>query len=183
MAVVLARVDNRLIHGQVLETWIPKTETSAIIVADDSVADDVLRQSIMEIALPECITCSFVRVLDIKPQLLNGGFENKRVMILFSHIKDALDAINTDIGIKELNIGNIHYEKGKRRINNSVSLSEQEIWWLKEIEEKVHVDIRATPGDGAVSLKELLNDIGKTGVGDRDGGSWIKKLGRKIFSP
>ena len=183
MAVVLARVDNRLIHGQVLESWIPKTDASAIIVADDSVVDDALRQSIMEIALPEDITCSFVRVLDIKPQLDNGGIENKRIMILFSHIKDALDAINTDIGIKELNIGNIHYEKGKRRFNNSISLSEQEISWLREIEEKVHVDIRATPRDGAVSLGELLNYTGKSGAGDRDGGSWIRKLGRKIFSP
>jgi PTS system mannose-specific IIB component len=166
MTVVLARVDNRLIHGQVLEGWIPKLKASTVVVVDDSVADDSLQQAIMEIAIPPRIQCKFIRVRDLKGYFdhpAHAGEKNtERVMILFSEIRDALEVMLQGVRLLSLNIGNVHYEHGKRRITSSVSLNDQEISWLDEIESRhCGIDIRATPDDPMMSLSELLDIAGE----------------------
>ena len=156
MTVVLARVDNRLIHGQVLEGWIPRINVSTILVVDDGVADDSLRRAIMEIAVPSRIYCRFFHVQELKSYLENGNSDSERIMILFSEIQTVRRAIEAGIILGILNIGNVHYEQGKQRITSSVSLNDEEICWLSEIDRKIPIDIRATPDDAMVSLSELL---------------------------
>lgn len=158
MTVVLARVDNRLIHGQVLEGWIPRINASVIVVADDSVANDSLRQAIMEIAVPSRIKCRFLHIQDLRNFMDKGSSDSERVIILFSEIQYARDAIEGGVALACLNIGNVHYEHGKRRITPSVSLDEQEICWLDEIDRRIPVDIRATPDDSMKSLSELIEN-------------------------
>jgi mannose/fructose/N-acetylgalactosamine-specific phosphotransferase system component IIB len=156
MSIVLARVDNRLIHGQVLESWIPKMKVTTILVIDNDVADDSLRQAIMEIAVPSRIGCKFFHVNDLKGYLDNGCGHSERIIILFSDIKGALEALRQGIVVGRLNIGNVHYEPGKRRITPTVSLNDEEICWLGEIERQAIVDLRATPDEPIIPLSELL---------------------------
>lgn len=156
MTVVLARVDNRLIHGQVLEGWAPRLGISTIIVVDDEVADDPLRQAIMEIAVPQEIECKFFHINQLKPYLEDNSSSPQRILILFSEIQTAWETIQSGVVLGFLNIGNVHYAKGKKRITKSVSLTDKEISTLKEIDKVTPVDIRATPDDPMRPLGEFL---------------------------
>lgn len=52
MNIVLARIDNRLIHGQILESWVPNLRANCIIVANDEVAQAVMQKILMKAAVP-----------------------------------------------------------------------------------------------------------------------------------
>lgn len=157
MSIVLARVDNRLIHGQVLESWIPRLKVSTILVVDDGVADDSLRQAIMEIAVPSRIRCNFLHVREAKSFLDNDASNSDKAIVLFSEIRDALEVIRQGVMLACLNIGNVHFEEGKRRITQSVSLNDEEICWLAEIDEHIPVDVRATPDDPLAPFKQVIS--------------------------
>ncbi|GEM_PF-39733 len=156
MAVVLTRVDNRLVHGQVLEAWMPKLDVTTVVVVDDGVAGDFLRQTIMEIAVPSQINCSFVRVDEVKETLDKLDGRAQRVMMLFSGIKDVRNALRMGVPIERINIGNVHFQKGKQRITPCVSLDEDELAWLMEIVRRARVEIRALPDDTALIFPDCL---------------------------
>ena len=156
MSVVLARVDNRLIHGQVLEAWIPRLDAGIVIVVDDGIAGDPLRQTIMEIAVPSQINCRFVSVDALKETLDAVNVPNQRVVVLFSGIKDVRDTLRMGVPIDRINIGNVHYQRGKKRVTQYVSLDEDEIHWLMEIERRAQVEIQALPDDTPLRFPDLL---------------------------
>ena len=64
MPIVLSRVDSRLIHGQVLAGWIPFTDATMIIVADNIVASNYFQKKVMEVAVPPEITLKVESVED-----------------------------------------------------------------------------------------------------------------------
>lgn len=81
----LVRIDNRLIHGQIIETWLPHTGAKNIIVANDELAGDVLQQEIMSIAIPQTVNSIFVSVEDVVDEILQiqQGEESLGTLILF----------------------------------------------------------------------------------------------------
>ena len=165
MAIVLARVDNRLIHGQVLEAWMPFLDINNVIIVDNGVAGDPLRQKIMEIAIPGRINCRFLNVDELKETIdrLDGG--DQRTMVLFSNIKDVRDVLRMGMALDRINIGNIHYQKGKTRISSCVSLDEDELACLMEIQRRAKVEIQALPDDTPARFPECI----EKGNGHRPG--------------
>jgi len=180
MAVVLARVDNRLVHGQVLEAWMPRFDITTVVVVDDGVAGDRLRQTIMEIAVPSQINCRFVRVDEVKETLEKLDGHDSRVMMLFSGIRDVRDALRMGSPLDKINIGNVHYRKGKRRITSCVSLGEDEIHWLMEIGRRTQVEMQALPDDPTLRFPECMEkgNGGKSGVPEE--GGWWERLKEKL---
>ncbi len=156
MTIALVRVDNRLIHGQVLELWLPRLEITDIIVVDDGVAEDPLRQTVMELAIPSQIKCFFVRTDQLKETIEKLDFINHRVMTLFSDIKDVRDALRMGAHLERINIGNIHYQKGKQRVAPCVSLNEDEICWLMEIRRRALVEIQTLPDETPSRFPECM---------------------------
>lgn len=157
MNLVLARVDNRLIHGQVLQTWVPETSTDIIVVTDNNVAADPLRQSIMEAALPEEVDCIFVTVEGLNDKLaeLEEGGEN--VLLLFCTLEDVKCATGFGVKLKCLNIGNIHYEDGKTRVSPGVCLGIDDVAILRELALEMEIEIRATPSDEPLHYPSFLS--------------------------
>ena len=156
MTVVLTRVDNRLVHGQVLEAWIPRLDVNIVIVVDDGIAGDPLRQTIMEIAVPSRINCRFVRVDELRETLDSLNVLSQRVMVLFSGIKDVRDTLRMGVPIDRINIGNVHYQRGKKRVTQYVSLDEDEVHWLMEVQRRAQVDIQALPDDSPLRFPDFL---------------------------
>ncbi len=111
----LVRIDNRLIHGQIIETWLPHTGASRIIVANDELAGDVLQQEIMSLAIPQSVTTLFVNVEGLAHELDKSPVSNpESILILFSNCSDAKELLTAD-WFENLNIGNVHYSPGKNR--------------------------------------------------------------------
>jgi PTS system mannose-specific IIB component len=146
----LVRIDNRLIHGQIIETWLPYTGASVVIVANDSLAGDVLQQEIMSLAIPETIRSTFVgvdRVVETVSRLRSER-EASTILVLFSNCADAKRAYDSGFAYDVLNVGNVHYSPGKRQISPSVALSSEDEGCLKHLSRKgVTLDFRCVPND------------------------------------
>lgn len=143
---ILARIDNRLIHGQIIETWLPHTRASVVIVANDELAVDDLQQEIMSLAIPQTVESLFVSVDKIASVI--GDLAGSSVIVLFSSCADAKRAFETGFGFDVLNIGNVHYSPGKKQISPSVALSDEDESCLKLLLRKgVELDFRCVPND------------------------------------
>lgn len=145
----LVRIDNRLIHGQIIETWLPYTGAQRVVVANDELAHDELQQEIMSLAIPQTVESLFVDV-DALPRAMdgcsNGGDEG--AIILFSNCSDAKRAFDTGFGFTLLNVGNVHYSPGKRQVSPSVALSDEDESCLRHLLRKgVELDFRCVPND------------------------------------
>lgn len=147
---ILVRIDNRLIHGQIIETWLPYTGARLVLVANDELAHDVLQQEIMSLAIPQTVDSTFVHVEAVSEALDNFGKsgEGNDVIILFSSCSDARRAFDAGFGFDVLNIGNVHYSPGKKQVSPNVALSDEDEGCLRHLNKKgVELDFRCVPND------------------------------------
>ena len=147
-AVFLVRIDNRLIHGQVIEAWLPYTGATTVIVANDELASDILQQEIMSLAIPQTISSVFVSVEKLADTVTEQVHNTSDTLVLFSSCADARRAFDNGFGFHMLNIGNVHYSPGKKQISPSVALSDEDEGCLKHLSRKgVELDFRCVPND------------------------------------
>jgi PTS system mannose-specific IIB component len=148
--VILVRIDNRLIHGQIIEAWLPYTGARTLIVANDELAHDVLQQEIMSLAIPQTVNSSFVVVEDVAQTLAQSltDDDGTETLVLFSSCVDARRAFDSGFSFTVLNIGNVHYKPGKRQVSPSVALSDEDESCLRHLSRKgVELDFRCVPND------------------------------------
>ncbi len=144
----LVRIDNRLIHGQIIEAWLPYTGASTVIVANDELANDILQQEIMSLAIPQTISSLFVNVEKLAITIKETPGDPSDMLVLFSSCSDAKRAFDCGFGFELLNIGNVHYSPGKKQISPSVALSDEDEGCLKHLSRKgVELDFRCVPND------------------------------------
>jgi len=138
------RVDNRLIHGQVIEGWLPYTGAQHLIVANDALAQDMLRQQIMSLAIPHHVDVRFVTVGDLHSALGECGDDS---FVLFENLQDVRAAARSGVTLNVLNIGNLHYGAGKKQICTHVAVSEDDMDALRELVsgQGTELDFRAVP--------------------------------------
>ena len=144
------RIDNRLVHGQIVEAWLPFTGAETLIVANDELAEDGLRQEIMSLAIPEDISLHFAHVKAVPDliQSLAPGDASPNAMVLFATCIDARRAYEGGLRFTGLNIGNLHYAPGKRQICAHVALSGEDESCLGFFSaEQITLDYRCVPGD------------------------------------
>ena len=142
------RVDNRLIHGQIVENWLPYLNVGVIVVANDQLVQDELQQEIIRLAVPKGIRLAFCAVQRIL-ETLNASWSEgngKTFLIIFDSCSDARRAVQAGLPVSRLNIGNIHYELGKQQICDHIALSREDIQCLRFFEQKgVRLDFRCLP--------------------------------------
>jgi PTS system mannose-specific IIB component len=148
--VILVRIDNRLIHGQIIETWLPFTGANHVIVANDGLANDVLQQEIMSLAIPQTIESYFINIDRLSEKIKQIQFMNDApgIVVLFSSCPDAKRAFDSGFAFDNLNIGNVHYSPGKKQVSPSVALSDEDERCLRQLTRKgVELDFRCVPND------------------------------------
>lgn len=142
------RIDNRLVHGQIIEAWLPFTDARVIVVANDDLAEDELRQQIMSIAIPLGVEISFVKVADAQNHLAGKKLLGKDVLVLFASCPDARQAFASGLAFATLNLGNMHYGPGKKQVCQHIALSGEDASCLEYLAAKgVKLDYRCVPGD------------------------------------
>ncbi len=153
---VWVRIDNRLIHGQIVETWVPYCKSKYIIVANDELCEDELRQEIMKLAIPADLRITFCSIRDIIKTVKNIEQEvvSSQIFILFATCEDAKKAFDRGLEFYTLNIGNLHYAPGKRQLCDHIFLSPDDITCLKYLKDQgINLDLRCVPNN-PVSIKD-----------------------------
>jgi len=150
------RVDNRLVHGQIIEAWLPYTDAGYLLVANDALAAAPLQQQIILLAVPNRVRVCFVPLIRLA-DTLNACDQGKNIFVLLATCADAVALCAMGVAMAELNIGNLHYAPGKRRILPHVAVSEEEIADLRQLDRwNVRLDFRCTPSETGLRLDVAL---------------------------
>lgn len=154
MEITLLRIDSRLVHGQVIEAWIPFTGASTIVVVDDVAAKDLMMKEVMKMAVPPDIDLHCASVDEFVSGKWAIRAQNRRVLILCRNLKVARKIVNNCPGIMNINVGNLHYERGKREVSPTVFIDLDDEKIVRELEKQgVEVDVKAVPSDRKIKIK------------------------------
>jgi mannose/fructose/N-acetylgalactosamine-specific phosphotransferase system component IIB len=156
--VALVRVDNRLVHGQVLYAWLPALDAHGILVADDEAAGNVLARSAMALAIPPGVNFEVLRVEAAAGLLRPGGKgpQAPRTLVLLRDVRDAVALSEAGVPVPQLNLGNVHFGRGRKQVSPSVFLDAGELAALEKLSRAgTQVEVRAVPSEAPLRLPDL----------------------------
>jgi len=157
MSLVLTRIDNRLIHGQVLETWVPYVHADCIAVANDEIAGSPLKRVMMESSVPSRMRVEIGSIDEIAALFLSGAFERCKTLLLFGNTADALRAYRKGLSYPRLNLGNLHAGAGKTRLSCTIFLDPADLDALQQLEQQgVVISARCIPADSERAWRKLI---------------------------
>ena len=159
MSIVLYRVDERLIHGQVVVGWGAELDPDRIVVADDALAESPWEQELYAVGVPADVEAEFVSV-DRAAERLNGWQESEeRVILLTRDVRAMLRIAESGPGMDgaRVNIGGIHHAPGRTRVLRYVFLDDAEREALEALAATgAEVVARDVPGARGVGVDELV---------------------------
>lgn len=157
MEIRLARIDDRLIHGQVATTWAKQTGVNRIIVVSDEVARDSLRKFLLQEAAPPGIKANIVTVKKMLEVYGDPLFISQKTMLLFTNPQDVELLIHGGVHLHSLNIGGMRFTSGKKMITNFVSIDKSDADSFRFLASQgIELEIRKVPTDRKVYLMDLL---------------------------
>lgn len=158
MKIGLARIDDRLIHGQVVTVWTKECNCQRIIVCNDEVAKDNLRKTLLTQVAPPGVK-SHVVSLDKAVRVYNNPtYENDTVLLLFTNPTDVLRLVEAGVDIKSVNIGGMSFKEGKKQLTNAVSVNEEDVKAFRALHEKgIELEIRKVASDSKADIMHLID--------------------------
>ena len=153
----LARIDTRLLHGQVATNWTPASKADRIIVVSDTVSKDELRKGLIKQAAPGGVKANVVPIKKMIEVAKDPRFGETHALVLFETPQDALAAIEGGVPIKELNVGSMAHSTGKTMVNNVLSMDKDDVAVFEKLRDLgVTFDVRKVPNDAQKDLFELI---------------------------
>lgn len=161
MSVVLARVDDRLIHGQVVVGWARALEADCLVVANDAVAADPMQRTLLPMAVPPHIKVAIWRVSEAADLVARSQMPGERAILLFSSMNDALAFQRAGGPLAELNIGGVRLAPGRISIRTAVALGPEDISAARALAQSgTQLTVRMVPGEAPEPLLPMLEQIG-----------------------
>ncbi|OCG58518.1 PTS system mannose/fructose/N-acetylgalactosamine-transporter subunit IIB [Gilliamella sp. Fer4-1] len=157
MIINLVRIDDRLIHGQVITVWTKEAKAERIIIVSDEVANDDIRSTLVKQAAPPGIKVSVISIDKAAAVYKNPKYENDTVFYLFTNPTDVLRLINAGVPIKEVNIGGMSFKEGKKQITKAVSVDKNDISAFKKMHEMgINLCLKVVITDPNVDFIKLI---------------------------
>ncbi|KGM98793.1 PTS mannose transporter subunit IIAB [Clostridium botulinum] len=157
MKIVLARIDDRLIHGQVATIWTKETKCQRIIVCNDDVAKDEIRKTLLTQVAPPGIKAHVVSVDKAVRVCNNPKYADDRVLLLFTNPTDILRMVELGINIESINIGGMSFKNGKIQLTSAISVDEKDIESFKALNDRgIELEVRKVASDSKVDMMTLL---------------------------
>ncbi len=148
MTVVHVRMDNRLIHGQILVAWNASIKINHIIVTNDKVASDPIQVSLLKAVAPLTAKVSVLSIKDCVDYCNSPASENENIFILAKFPEDGLALVECGLKMPVLNLGNQAFVRGSQKISNTVFLTETGVKALKQLHQMgIRITCRMMPGD------------------------------------
>lgn len=157
MPINLARIDDRLIHGQVITTWVKNHDIEQILIVNDKVANDTVQQSVISMSAPPELK---VQIFGVQKfiDILKKTEIKRRTMLLFTNSVDVNALVENGLDIKKLNVGGMRMHEGRKSLSRAVAVTPEEEQAFKSlIARNIAVEIQMVPKDTIVELKSLLD--------------------------
>lgn len=157
MGIVHARVDERLIHGQVAMVWTNTVGASRIVVANDAAVKDEMIIAGLKMAKPAGVKLSILSVKRAAEKFIADEYKDDKVFLITKNVTDMVELVRAGVPLKEFNVGNVAQREGSRPIKKSVNLTEKDIADIKEAVEKgVNVTAQMIPNESDQSILNML---------------------------
>ena len=136
MGLVLARIDERLVHGIVVTQWASAVKAKRIMVVDDQVAQDEPRKAAMRLSKPAGTGMSLI---DIETGITNfkaGKYDSHNVLLVVNNVKTLLDLSEQGIAIPKVNIGIMLDRNDRKKLAKNFAASPEELQQLQQLADK-----------------------------------------------
>jgi len=158
MSILLYRVDDRLVHGQVVIGWGRPLSAERVILIDDAVAESSWEQDLYRMAAPDGIEVDFATLADAEASLPVWAGESTRTIVLTGDLATmtALQHVHPTL-VAAINLGGIHHQPGRTERLRYLYLGPEEHASLTSLQEAgANVTAQDLPTSPAVELKDLL---------------------------
>ncbi len=156
-SVALVRVDDRLIHGQVVVKWLRYLDADEIWIVDDQLSADGFLQSILRLAAPPGVRVEVAAAHDSARLVARASEQGHHILLLVKSPQTALVLYEQGLRFGELNVGGLGAGPNTTRVYKSVSLSPAQLAWLRRLQEYgVRVYFQMVPEERPADLSEVL---------------------------
>ncbi|MRT55842.1 PTS mannose transporter subunit IIAB [Enterobacteriaceae bacterium RIT693] len=160
MKIGLARIDDRLIHGQVATRWTKETNVTRIIVVSDEVAADTVRKTLLTQVAPPGVTAHVVDIAKMIRVYNNPKYAGDRVMLLFTNPTDVERIVEGGVKITSVNIGGMAFRQGKTQVNNAISVDDKDIEAFKKLNDRgIELEARKVSTDQKLKMMDLIAKV------------------------
>lgn len=149
----LVRIDDRLIHGQVVEGWLPTLKVARVCVISDAAAADPIQRSLMELSLPESVALDIMTVAAAASRLKGYAGAADRVLVLAPGPQEILALHEAGVPFDSVNVGGLHYAAGTVQLGKALFLNETDMRALDSLAARgVRVEGRAVPSEKSLDV-------------------------------
>ena len=161
MPILLYRVDERLIHGQVVVGWGNRLKFDQIVLVNDQVAQNTWERELYLACVPPEIKATILSVDEGVAKILQNGFEGKKAVILVDSPFEILRMVEKGVKIDSVNVGGVHFKTNRKKILPYLYLSPEEISAFKKIiSAGIKCECRDVPLAEKHDLSSLFDKLG-----------------------
>lgn len=153
--ITIARIDERLIHGQVAYAWTTAYKSQAVMAVDEEAASDPLQKSLLEMACPAGTKCFVVSCE--KAAALLQKYADKKIFVVAKHPATYLKLHELGVALQTINVGGLYFKEGRRQLAKTVYVDPA----MEDAFEKLHalgveLEIRTHPSDAKEDLMKRI---------------------------
>ena len=149
--ILLTRVDNRLIHGQVGMTWATHLGANLIIVANDEVQQNLMDMAVASAAETRYFTLQ--KTIDV----IHMAGDWQHIFLVVKTPQDALKLAENGVPIDVLNIGNMHFSEGKKQVTSTISVDEDDkATFRRLLDLGIKIELRKVPSDSVIPVEKIF---------------------------
>jgi mannose/fructose/N-acetylgalactosamine-specific phosphotransferase system component IIB len=159
VTVTLVRIDDRLIHGQVVMTWINYTSSNAVYIVDDKVAHDEFMAQVLVSVAPQGIVVKVFDHASAQSSFSEWDASSEKIMILVRSPKTVVQLMDSGADLSVVNLGGLGSAPGKRKLYRNISISKEEEEDLRTLlmqDIEVFIQMLATERRALLTEKMLM---------------------------
>lgn len=154
--VALFRIDDRLIHGQVMTQWVKSKYFNTILIVDDATANDDFLSEVAVMAVPKEFK-GLVMTVEQASKYLQEDNDQEIILVLVKFVKTIAKLVDAGVQIKELNVGGVGMRPKRKTIYRNIALNPEEIDMIKGLLAKdIKVTVQIVPSDSPINIEKLI---------------------------
>jgi len=156
MPIVVTRIDERLIHGQVAYSWSVEYQVSSILVIDDQIAVDETQKLLLSLAVPAGKKHAILNT-DDAIKYIQENESRERIFIVVKSPASLLQLVEKGVQLTTVNVGGMYYKPGKKEISKTVYIDAQDQADFRGLKEHgVECEIRTSPKDRSKNMFDYI---------------------------
>ncbi|MDI6757202.1 MAG: PTS sugar transporter subunit IIB [Endomicrobiia bacterium] len=146
MTLALARIDDRLVHAQVIEGWLKAVGADTVVLVSDDVAADDIQKTMYSLTVPYGMPIECLSVAEAAKKLPAMMDSPSAVLLIMPSLSEAMALVGAGVKIKSLNVGGLHARSGKKFYTPTLSLDDKDIDVARRLEAAgVELETRVLP--------------------------------------